>query len=391
MDYSPALLNALRAKLSRGATPEEIQAEMQDQFDQFTPDPSTMGSVEQPEVELPQVQAPKPPKVGPDTLAGYAPQNAIPQKDPVQAALEKQLEEKTKASLAAQQQAIAEAEQGYQALANKPLEPNYSALGGLYNLLDRTGNQMEVKPREQTDTQRRAELKALRDAINKQKSGLSDDQIAFLKAELARKTQNQDASRQARFDQAQDTKLFQDVQKQATNLTKDAADFKQITSNLDKAYTPDEQGKISYARVKQSLSSFARLMGEKGVLTDTDVARQWREPVDAIIAKYASLGDPNAKIDAKDVQVLVAAMKDAKESFADAYKMKADNFSSQFQDPYSPLAGRKWAPKMMEKIYSPISEIRSSKSFASTKKQPAQPVDHSAGALAELKRRGLVK
>jgi hypothetical protein len=388
MDYlSQALLESLRSNLAKGASPEEVQAQMQDQFNQFTPDPSAMGSVEQPEVELPKVQAPKPPKVGPDTLAGYAPQPI--QKDPVQAALEKQLEEKTQASIAAQQQAIADAEQGYQALANKPLEPNYSALGGLYNLLDRTGNKLEVSPREQTDTQRRAELKALRDAINKQKGGLSDDQIGFLKAELARKTQNQDASRQARFDQNLDTKLFQDVQKQATNLTKDAADFKQITSNLDKAYTPDEHGKIAYARVKQSLSSFSRLMGEKGVLTDTDVARQWREPVDAIIAKYASLGDPNAKIDARDVQVLVAAMKDAKESFADAYKMKADNFSSQFQDPYSPMAGRKWAPKMMEKIYSPIADIRSSKSTASTKKQPSQPVDHAAGAAAELARRGI--
>jgi hypothetical protein len=105
---------------------------------------------------------------------------------------------------------------------------------------------------------------------------------------------------------------------------------------------------------------FARLMGEKGVLTDTDTGRQLAPTLQLQIGKLTSMlqSDPNARIPAKNVEAMAQALDMAKKAYAESYQLKADSYrKSYFENPGSPYAGKAWAPQLIEDVYQPLKMI----------------------------------
>ena len=395
MDYNPALLAALRAKLAGAATPEEVQAEMQDQFNQFTPDPSSMGSVEQPAVDLTPsniVTPPSPPKVGPDSLAGY-----MPQKDPVAESLRKQIEEKTQASLAAQQQAVEQSQANYDKLAQTPLQANYSGLGDLYNLLDRTGNKMEVKAPKQGPEERRAELQKLLEGINKQKGDISENQIKFLKTELGDR-QSADLAKMMfpqkrlevqndRMDRNEHMNIVRSL-----NNNKGMSDRLAQYQNLGNAMAVMANAKkITPQQIHEFQQSVRSNLGIRGTSGVGERESTYLDSLGLRSENFRQFLTGNPADIAKDNEIV--------KHIKDLAQQEMDNIKSQYTDSLDSVSEGRASmyerrpdlqSDLQKKIKSMSKRVSANTANASQGKMTNEkPVDHAAGAAAELARRGI--
>jgi hypothetical protein len=98
--------------------------------------------------------------------------------------------------------------------------------------------------------------------------GITDDRVNLLKEMLKHRSEDKLNDKQSRFDQAQDTRAFQDVKKSYGKLSDDLQSFNQSYNVVESAVKTGD----TYA-LQNALSNFARLSGEKGVLTDQDIVR----------------------------------------------------------------------------------------------------------------------
>lgn len=294
-----------------------------------------------------------------------------------------------KEALAEQDAGIAGLEKYMQEYAAQPRDTNYTALAGFVD--EMTGSKLapiaqSLAP--MSEEKRQEGLIKLQDLLQQRRNALTQNSLAPYKAQLqayqdALKTQAM-GGRQERFEASMDAKLFDKANKDKATLQKEALDFRQSYKNVEDAITPDEKGTVSVGRVTQSLSQFARLMGEKGVLTDTDTGRQLANTLQLQLGKLTSMlqSDPNARIPAKNVEAMQQALQTAQRAFAESYQMKADSYrKGYFENPGSPYAGKAWAPQMVEDVYAPLKMIQGGAGVA-----PAG-VDLQSAAQKELARR----
>ena len=251
-------------------------------------------------------------------------------------------------------------EQQGQALQNMrelPQEVNWKPLASFVGTMVKGGDKLaEAFPDVDTPEKRAMKVQQLENLLQNQRGDLTKNALGLLRQAF----DDKQASRQNRFEQSQEKRLFDQARKEQASLVKEASDFKGSYRNVESALTPGADGKVSVGRLQQSLSQFARLMGEKGVLTDTDTGRQLSPTLDLYMAKLESLlsSDPNARVDAQTVSAMTEALKTAKQAYSENYKMKADIFTEgYFQNPDSPYGGKKWSEKLVKDTYKPLEGI----------------------------------
>lgn len=328
-----------------------------------------------------------------DTGVSSAPALAPAQSDydPRQAGLDAEyrdlkarLDAKVSKNLALQEQGVTQFNKAIQDYRNKPTQIDFSPLAAYFDSNVEGSNLLKGYKAPESETQKQEKLLGMENLLQKTKEGMSDKDIDYMRVMLSQNRSDKQDARQSRFDQAQDKAMFNQARKEQAGLVKEAGDFRNSYASVEAAIKPDANGQIPVARLQMSLSQFSRLMGEKGVLTDTDIGRQLQNTIDLSLAKYAQMlsSDPNAKIDARAADAMRAALVDAKKVFQDNYKLKADTFTEgYFNNPGSPYAGKKWAKKLVEDTYKPLDLIGKQ----ATGGQP--PANDPRARLEELRRK----
>lgn len=283
------------------------------------------------------------------------------------------LDKSVNKSIQQQQAGISGLEKTLASERDKKPDIDFSALAAYFDSNVAGSKLSEGYKAPETPEARQARLAKLEEAIQKSRDGVSDKEVDYMKAMLSNIREGKQDARQQRFDAAQDRAMFNQARKEQSGLIKEATDFRTSYRNVEDAITPNAQGKISAARLHQSLSSFARLMGEKGVLTDTDIGRQLAPSIELWVSKYQNLlaSNQDATVDARDVAAIRQALGTMTKAFGENYKLKADAFTEgYFKNPGSPYQGRPWAPKIVEDTYKPLDSMK----MAQTPSTPKPPM-----------------
>lgn len=268
-------------------------------------------------------------------------------------------EEITKDAVNQQRQGVEALDRYIREFAQKPTQTDFTALAGWADSLrPGGGNTLEVAKQMKPLTQEAKDQKllALQDELQKRRGDYAKGLLGIMES----KQKAAEASKNERFLQGQDLRMFNSARKEQSGLVKEATDFRGSYRNVEDAIQPDANGTVSAARVSMALSQFARLMGEKGVLTDNDIGRQLAPSLELIQAKWKNIltSNPNARVSAESVSEITAALGAAQKAFTESYKLKADTFAeTYFDNPGSPYAGKEWAPKLIEGLYQPLNLI----------------------------------
>jgi hypothetical protein len=222
--------------------------------------------------------------------------------------------------------------------------------------------------------------KALLGAYLENQNKLSDNQSNALKTLLQNKKDGIENSRQSRYENSQNLKMFQEAKKQNEKLTKNYAEFTMQAGNVGKAFTPDTDNYVQIGRVRSALSNFARMMGEKGVLTDQDVARQIQTNLDTKIAELTARfgSDPTSKVPAEAIATAIDAYNDAVEQFKQGHSVQSAELNEIFTAPGSPYYGKPFANMFIDQANNRVKGLskynvqHGSKSAMAKKKKPAK-------------------
>lgn len=107
-------------------------------------------------------------------------------------------------------------------------------------------------------------LRKLQDTLSKAEQGLTEDQVRAMR-NLMEDRRNQQA---LLSQQNQEVRVFENIKRSFAKPQEDIAEFYQAHDAVKSAL---DSGDI--AAIQSSLSNYARMSGEKGVLTDQDIAR----------------------------------------------------------------------------------------------------------------------
>lgn len=290
---------------------------------------------------------------------------AIPQQQ-IEMAKNSDWELNTKKALAEQDAGVAGLERMMQEMQGAPRGINFSPLAAYMDSIV-PGSKLSpaaASMAPMNEDQRQEKMLKLQDLIQQRRQNLATNALAPYKAQLdaykdLMRTQAM-GGRQERFDAGQDLKMFDKARKEQAGFTKDVGDFVNSYRNVENAITPDADGTVSVGRIQQSLSQFARLMGEKGVLTDTDTGRQLAPTLEIQLGKLQSIlaSEPNKRVPATQVAAMTDALAAAKMAYKESYNMKAGSFkNTYFDNPGSPYAGKEWAPMLVNELYKPLDLI----------------------------------
>jgi hypothetical protein len=114
---------------------------------------------------------------------------------------------------------------------------------------------------------RSAMLMKLRNAVVEAEQGMSKQQLDFLRSQLIAK-QQRGALQAQQSEQNRQMRAFENVSRKFDAPQKEISDFYQAHDVVKSAFDSGDVGSIQMA-----VSNFARLSGEKGPLSDTDIAR----------------------------------------------------------------------------------------------------------------------
>jgi hypothetical protein len=188
---------------------------------------------------------------------------------PEERAMEAEILKKMKESMGSQQQNIIAAQEAYNKEAedarNKPglarldLRPFAEAVKGY----GATTVAAQLAPEDRSEF-----LRKLRQDVQHGQGALTDDEINFLKTQLASKQAARQEGTQARFLAGKDADIYRDVVKKFEKPAEGIQTFYQSSDAVKQAFQSGDMFSIQSA-----LSNFARMNGEKGVLTDQDIAR----------------------------------------------------------------------------------------------------------------------
>lgn len=124
------------------------------------------------------------------------------------------------------------------------------------------------------------------------------------------------AGREKRFQASQAQKMESELGKANIKINNDASNIVNGFNAVEKAFTPDEQGKINVARLKTALSLFSRsVSGEKGALNEGDIGRTVSADLEMRIGELTNLiSGAGATIDASKILPQIQAIVDKKQS-----------------------------------------------------------------------------
>jgi hypothetical protein len=146
-------------------------------------------------------------------------------------------------------------------------------------------------------TDRLDAIKQLQEQVQRGQRGLTQDQIGFLRTMMEDKRNAQAALSQGN----QDIRIFQDIKKSYNKPIEDINTFYQAHDVVNSAL---ESGDVT--AIQSALSNYARMSGEKGVLTDQDIIRVMPSNLKTKAAKWWSAvsSDPTVQAPADVVEAL---------------------------------------------------------------------------------------
>lgn len=319
------------------ASPEEVQAAQE----QLAKQASLAQSV---------AQTPAQPKLEP--MGGYSQSFSYSGPTAEEKALQAQIYEKMKQSMAGQEEQIAALKE--QAAKEKAQQEQMGVLGKIdlrpfAEAMRGYGSTVVAKqeaPQDRTEI-----LKKLNEAITKAQGGLTDDQVNFLKAQLAEKAGMRQAGTEQRFAAAKDKDIFKEVKGAFDPIFKDYNEFQANASTIKAAVASGEVGRLNAA-----IAAIARMQGEKGPLNEGDITRNvpvtLRQKVSEAISKWKS--DPGFQADPEVLRVISANIG----ALEKAAQEKADNRITQQETLYqgAPMSYEHHAKSLAEKGRKLLSE-----------------------------------
>lgn len=143
--------------------------------------------------------------------------------------------------------------------------------------------------------------------------------------------------------QRQDKNMAQQVKmKFNQDIRNDVKNFSEITPSIaavEAALVPDANGRVNAQRVKMAISNAARLMGEKGVLTDQDILRVQGNSMAQRAAELENFikGDVNATLPVEAISQIKRAIEEGKAAQQQAVRNKInatrDTYTAMGADP----------------------------------------------------------
>lgn len=233
------------------------------------------------------------------------------------------------------------------------VQPDLSAAWGLVKAAGGDASAASLSPKNLNQ-----DVMALQKELQRTTAGITDDEINLLRAKLMNKQAEQSNLRQARFEEGQANKFFTDFRKDAQKIGDQLADAQQSIINVEAALKPDENGTVSAARVMSALSNYARLMGEKGVLTDQDTGRQLAPTAAMRLAQlenWLKANPEEVRVDAALVSSMMEGLTDAKSALGQVAQIKTQGLRDTYGEPTAPTAPMFYS-KGGEKILGKIEE-----------------------------------
>jgi hypothetical protein len=169
----------------------------------------------------------------------------------------------------------------------------------------------------------------------------SENQTMKAKTIAIQQQADKDSARQNRFEEGQLNKFFMDFKKDSNKINDQLSDANQTIINVEAALKPDKDGTVSASRVQSALSNYARLMGEKGVLTDQDTGRQLAPTASMRLAQLENWFKTNPKevrVPVELVSAMAEGLTDAKTALGTTAKMKTQNLRDTYGEPTAPTA-----------------------------------------------------
>ena len=299
-------------------------------------------------------------------------------------------------SFKAQQQRIQEAQKAY---AEEVASPRNEAISKIdwrpfAQAVKGYGSTTVAVPTEGPED--RSEFKRkLQQDVQRAEQGLTDDEINYMKTQLADQQAKKAEGTQQRFEKAQTGKYFTQFVKDTQKIDNDLAGAKQSIYTVEQALMPGKDGKVNLERVRQSLSNFARLMGEKGVLTDDDISRQLYKDAEMRAMEIVGKLDKGAlRVDSSSVQAMREALDVGKKATKQAVDSKMQFINDTYGEPTAPSApmfygagGKNIMGKLQKKYDEAFGGAQPANAEGGKKKITAKDID--SMSLEELKEAGL--
>jgi hypothetical protein len=135
-------------------------------------------------------------------------------------------------------------------------------------------------------------LNKLENAVSEAQQGLTKDQVAALK-NMMEAGQQRGALQALQSEENRKMRMFENVSRKFDKPQQELADFYQAHDAFKSAL-----GAGDVAAVQSALSNYSRMTGEKGVLTDQDIARVITPTISLKFAQLRSklLSDPNTPV-----------------------------------------------------------------------------------------------
>lgn len=168
-------------------------------------------------------------------------------------------------------------------------------------------------------------LRKLQKELTTAKGGLTGDQVAFLRTMMEDKKSAQAALSQGN----QDIRVFQDVKRAYDKPAEDIQDFYQAHDAVKLALN---SGDIT--AIQASLSNYARMSGEKGVLTDQDITRVMPNNLKQRAAKWWAnvASDPTVEAPPEVIEALARGIDRLKQAAETKAKARFERVRSETEE-----------------------------------------------------------
>lgn len=256
--------------------------------------------------------------------------------------------EKIKELLNREQSGIEQQAQALQNMKELPLQPNWKPLAGFVGTMVKGGDKFaDAFPDVESPEQRMMKIQQLENLLQNQRGDLTKNAMGLLRAEI-----DKQSLRQSRFAEAQLLKKETELQKDLdTSLFKPMATYETTVGSMEDLI---KEGTLQ--SVQQAVSNFARaISGEKGVLTDQDIARIYPPSLQLSLDKAVAWvsSNPNQKLPPEIVQNLLQGVQVSKRNAGDVFakieESKKNLYSGRqsYRDVMSPLG---FGPKAFEEV-----------------------------------------
>lgn len=230
--------------------------------------------------------------------------------------IQEKLNAKVEAATKAQIAGVDKMQGDYNKLAASPRDIDFSALASYFDSTVDGSKLSQGYKAPESEEARKEKLLGLQSAIQKARDGVSDKEIDSMKAQLANNTVKQQLQamqgmgRDARFGASQDLKKEDTLRKDLAGINDKVAEATSMMAGIEENLASGD-----YQKIANTLSNFSRSVGgEKGVLTDQDIARVLPKNFQGSLAKFTAYfgATPSAQIPPEYTKALVELTQTAK-------------------------------------------------------------------------------